>query len=172
MISLTNGKRVKKKKNSFLRGIWEWAACHLWLVTVIVFLFGFALRLYFSFKTGPMVTQVVYPDEIRFLHIAQSLAQHGQIMVRGAPASFQKILYPLLISPAFLLTDNVLRQANIIMAINSLLVSSTVFPALILAKKITKNSSVILISILFTATLPDMAYSALIMSEALYMPLV
>ena len=174
--------------------IGRWTALlfdHLWIVTIVLFIISFVVRLALSFWSGPVVSQIAYPDEIRFFHIARSLAEHGQILVRGVPAAFQKILYSIFITPAFLFTDNQLSQANIIRVINCLLISSTVFPVVLLARKLTAvdfdetksgavqdgssrksfHKTIVLIMLLITVTLPDMAYSAAILSEVLYMPL-
>ena len=232
------------KDNSRNTNISRWAAWlgdRLWFVAIVLFIISFAVRLALSFWSGPVVSQIAYPDEIRFFHIARSLAEQGDILVRGVPAAFQKILYSIFIAPAFLVTENQLVQANIIRVINCLLISSTVFPVVLLAKKlsgrndhaaakqaakhddaaaqptaqghhdaakqaaqgrhaaakqVTKhddttakkavqgnhevqngraagsfNEVVVLIALLITVTLPDMAYSAAILSEVLYMPL-
>ena len=150
----------------------NWLCRHLWLFTIIMFFISFAIRLSLSFWTGPVVTQLAFPDEIRFLHIARSLAENGQILVRGIQSTYQKILYPLIISPAFLLSDNQLTQVNIIRVINCLLISSTVFPVHLLANKLTKNKIIVLIVLIITITLPDFKYSAGIFSEVLFLPLV
>ena len=158
-----------RPKGAFARLI-EWAGRRIWLVATALFALSFAVRLLLSFWSGPMV-QIVYPDETRFFDIARSLAENGEILVRGIPASFQKILYPLLITPAFLVSGDQIAQMDIIRTINCLLVSSTVFPVLMLAKRLTPNRTVALAALLVTVTLPDMAYSATLMSESLYMPL-
>jgi len=150
----------------------QWAGEHLWFITIALFILSFVIRLYYNFWSGPVVTQVAYPDEIRFFHIACSLAEQGQILVRSLPTTYQKILYPLMISPAFLLSDDQITQMNIIRVINCILVSSTVFPVHLLAKKLTSNKIVIILSLLVTLTLPDMAYSATFSAEILNMPLV
>ena len=162
-------KAVASQKGGFSRFA-EWAGERLWAITVALFALSFVIRLLLSFWSGPMV-QIVYPDETRFFDIARSLAENGAILVRGIPTTFQKILYPLFITPAFLLADDQIVQMNIIRIINCALVSSTVFPVAMLAKKLTSNRTVALISLLFTISLPDMAYSATFMSESLYMPL-
>jgi len=161
---------MRKQKGSFQNFIW-WAGEHIWLVTIALFLLSFIIRLYYSFWTGPMV-QAAYPDETRFFDIARSLAGEGQIFVRGIPADFQKILYSIIIAPSFILTGDQLTQMNIIRVINCLTISSVVFPVTLLAKKLSSSKTVILIVLLVTITLPDMAYSASFLSEVLYMPLV
>ncbi len=149
----------------------KWAGQHIWLVTIILFILSFAIRLICSFWSGPVVSQIAYPDEIRFFHIAKSIAEQGQILVRDLPTAFQKILYSLFLTPAFMFTNDQLLQVNIIRVINCLLISSSVFPVMLLSKKLTSNKIVLITSLLITVTLPDMAYSATLLSEVLYMPL-
>ena len=141
------------------------------MFAALLFALSFAVRLFLSFRTGPVLT-VVFPDEIRYLHIAKSIAQHGRIMVRGAPSIFQKILYPVLLSPAFLVASDPMRQTVVIRVINCLIMSSAIFPAALLGRKITSNKTALLISMLVVCTLPDMAYSATLASEVLYLPVV
>ena len=147
-------------------------AAQLWIIAIGLFALSFVVRLFLNYWTGPVVTQIAYPDEVRFFHIAASLAESGEILVRGAHYNYQKILYPLSLTPAFLLSDDQITQVNIIRALNCLFVSSTVFPALMLAKKLTSNRVVIVLSLLITVTLPDLAYSATLSAETLNMPLV
>ena len=167
----SNVKKAASKKQRGLRDLFEWAGSHLWAVAIALFVVSFVIRLLLCFWTGPMLLNT-YPDEIRFFDIARSLAEQGKILVRDLPVTFQKILYPLFIAPAFMFTNNQIAQMDIIRVINCLLVSSTVFPAMLLAKKLTSNNIAALISLLLIVTLPDMAYSASFLSEALYMPLV
>jgi len=160
LLKITIGRKEGRKEGSAF-----------WKLTIALFLLSFTVRLFYNFWTGPVVT-LTYPDEIRYLNIASSLAEQGQILVRGLPTTFQKILYPLILSPAFLITNDQITQMNIIRVINCLIISSTLFPVMLLARKITSKKAVVIISLFITATLPDMAYSATLMSETLNMPLV
>jgi len=153
------------------RAIWQWALEHNMMSAAVLFALSFAIRLILSFLNGPVLT-AIFPDELRYFHIAKSIAEYGQVLVRNVPVSFQKILYPFFISPAFLFTSDQLLQTGIIRVLNCLIMSSAIFPVSMLAAKMTSNKAVALISKLVVCTLPDMAFTATIMSEVLYMPMV
>jgi len=153
------------------RTVMQSAAEHYIAFAAALFILSFAVRLFLSFRTGPVLA-VVFPDEIRYLHIAKSIAECGRIMVRGAPTVFQKILYPVFLSPAFLLASDPMRQTVVIRVINCLLMSSAIFPVALLGKKITSSKAALTVSMLAVCTLPDIAYSATLASEVLYLPVV
>lgn len=113
----------------------------------------------------------VLPDEIRYLNLAASLFNEGQLVERGGFSSFQKILYPLALSPAFLADDPLLR-VRLIALLNSIYVSSAVFPALLLARRLFTSRTPVIICLLFTLVMPDMCYSMTFLSECIYLPLV
>ncbi len=112
----------------------------------------------------------VLPDEIRYLNLAASLFNEGQLVERGGFSSFQKILYPLALSPAFLADDPLLR-VRLIALLNSIYVSSAVFPALLLARRLFTSRTPVIICLLFTLVMPDMCYSMTFLSECVYLPL-
>lgn len=113
----------------------------------------------------------VLPDEIRYLNLAASLFNEGQLIERGGFSSFQKILCPLALSPAFLADDPLLR-VRLIALLNSIYVSSAVFPALLLARRLFTSRTPVIICLLFTLVMPDMCYSMTFLSECIYLPLV
>ena len=88
-----------------------------WMLVAAIFAVCFAARMYFALWTGPTLT-LTYPDEVRFFHIARSLAEHGQILVRGIATPFQKILYPIFISPAFIFAKSQEARMVFVIAIN------------------------------------------------------
>lgn len=112
----------------------------------------------------------VLPDEVRYLNLAASLFNEGQLVERGGFSSFQKILYPLALSPAFLADDPLLR-VRLIALLNSIYVSSAVFPALLLARRLFTSRTPVIICLLFTLVMPDMCYSMTFLSECVYLPL-
>ncbi|HJJ00487.1 MAG TPA: hypothetical protein OIM11_05000 [Coriobacteriaceae bacterium] len=112
----------------------------------------------------------VLPDEIRYLNLAASLFNEGQLIERGGFSSFQKILYPLALSPAFLADDPLLR-VRLIALLNSIYVSSAVFPALLLARRLFTGKAPVIICLLFALIMPDMCYSMTFLSECIYLPL-
>ena len=112
----------------------------------------------------------VLPDEIRYLNLAASLFNEGQLIERGGFSSFQKILYPLALSPAFLADDPLLR-VRLITLLNSIYVSSAVFPALLLARRLFTGKAPVIVCLLLTLIMPDMCYSMTFLSECIYLPL-
>lgn len=112
----------------------------------------------------------VLPDEIRYLNLAASLFNEGQLIERGGFSSFQKILYPLALSPAFLADDPLLR-VRLITLLNSIYVSSAVFPALLLARRLFTGKAPVIICLLLALIMPDMCYSMTFLSECIYLPL-
>ena len=113
----------------------------------------------------------VLPDEIRYLDLASSLLNEGQLIERGGFSSFQKILYPLSLLPAYLADDPQIR-VTLIALLNSIYVSSAVFPALLIARRLFATKVPVVICLLFTVIMPDMCYSMTFLSECIYLPLV
>lgn len=113
----------------------------------------------------------VLPDEIRYLDLASSLLNEGQLIERGGFSSFQKILYPLSLLPAYLADDPQMR-VTLIALLNSIYVSSAVFPALLIARRLFATKVSVVICLLFTVIMPDMCYSMTFLSECIYLPLV
>ena len=112
----------------------------------------------------------VLPDERRYLEIARSLFAGGDLIIRGAPSDFQKILYPLTLFPA-LLPSNGADQIRVVGILNSLYACSTVFPALAIARKLFRKPLVIIGCMALALITPDLMYSMTFMSESVYMPL-
>ena len=147
-----------------------WAGAHPLPCAAAFFVLAFALRLLLGHWLGPILLNV-YPDEFRYLHLAKSIAEGGPLLIRGLPASYQKILYPLLISPVFAIVRNSVAQVKIVEVINCLVMASTVFPTALLVKKLTPKPAVLLLTLAFVCALPDYIYTATFMCEPLYWPL-
>ncbi|MFZ2755880.1 MAG: hypothetical protein WAY93_03320 [Atopobiaceae bacterium] len=111
----------------------------------------------------------VKPDELRYLDLARSLFNGGLLVIRGVQSDFQKILYPLSLFPALLFDDTVM-QVRAIGVLSSLYVCSSVFPAMLLAKRLFKGTWVVVACMVLVLAMPDMCYSMTFMSESLYLP--
>ena len=61
---------------------------------------------------------------------------------------------------------------TLIALLNSIYVSSTVFPALLLARRLFTTKVPVIVCLLFTVIMPDMCYSMTFLSECIYLPLV
>ena len=112
----------------------------------------------------------IYPDELRYVSIANSL-MHGQgLQIHNMNSDFQKILYSICIMPAFLAKSSAM-QIRIIGYINSIIVSSSVFPVYLLCRKMQLKDKEVGIILAFWITLPTLLVSMYFMSEAIYLPL-
>lgn len=112
----------------------------------------------------------VLPDEVRYLNLASSLLNDGHLIERGGLSSFQKIFYPLSILPAYLFDDPQTR-VRAITVLNCIYVSSAVFPAFVLARRLFSSKAPVIACLLFTLIVPDMCYSMTFLSESAYLPL-
>ena len=110
-------------------------------------------------------------DEEYYLEIAQSIFSHGSVMIYNSSVSFTKLLYPLVLAPFYNISDPQLRL-TVISVFNSLLISSSLIPGWLLARRILKNKWHIRLSLIILAILPDMGFSSLFLSENLQLPLV
>ena len=113
---------------------------------------------------------VTYDDELFYLEIAQNIWLRGSVSVYAAPIRFTKILYALLLSPFYAISDGMLRN-SLISGFNALLISSSLIPGWLLARRILKKDSHIILAMLFLALSPNLLFSLTFMAENLYYPL-
>ena len=147
-----------------------WAGAHPLLCALLFFVLSTAVRIAVNYRLG-IITFNWRPDEYRFLHLAKSIAQRGELLIMGLPTNYQKLLYPLLISPAFALIKDPIGQLKLVGIINIVTMSSAVFPAALLAKRLTQKAEVLLLSLAAMVAMPEFLYTATLLSEALYLPL-
>ena len=83
-----------------------------------------------------------YKDELNYFQIAKSIWNSHSLSVYGIGTRFQKILYPILISPAFAIGNSYVRM-KVINLLNSAIMSSSVFPGFLFAKKISNNNIIL-----------------------------
>ena len=148
----------------------QWAGAHPLLCALVFFALSVAARLALNSRLG-IITVKIYPDEFRFLHLAKSIAERGEPLHMGTSTNYQKLLYPLLISPSFVLVKDPLWQLRVVGMINVLTMSSAVFPAALLVKRLSGKSEVLLLTLAAVVLMPEFLYTATIMSEALHLPL-
>ncbi len=140
----------------------------LWGIALLLFIIASALHIYWG--SFPKSIDVM-PDEMRYLDTARSLFAGDGLILRGEASTFQKILYPLAIMPALALTSDAQMQIQIIGILNSLYACSTVFPMLVLARKLTNKAFPLVASMVVSLLLPDLMYSMTFMTESLFVPL-
>ena len=139
------------------------------LVAVAIALFAAGTAVHIACGDFPKGIDVL-PDERRYLDIARSLFAGEGLIIRGVESSFQKILYPLLISPALLFPDGD-AQIRFVNVLNSIYACSTVFPALAIARKLFEHPIAIIGCMAVAMVAPDLMYSMTFMTESVFMPL-
>ena len=141
---------------------------HLKKKEIVVVLFVFLVAFVFYGVIGNYSKQLsVYPDELYYLDTARNLFYGNGFLIHNIASGWQKILYSLFLVPAFFFSSPVVA----INWINSLIMTSSVFPGYLLAKKIVKSSRwAVLVSVLIV-TLPNMINTQYFMSEVLLYPL-
>lgn len=139
---------------------WPGTLALLFAVSVLVrFLFANHLRV-----------MAVYPDELRYFMLAESLATGRGLAIYNSAISFQKILYTLMLVPAFLAKGRTVTLC-LIALINAVLLSLGIFPVFWLGRRVTDSRPAALFCAVLYILSADMAYSMMFVSEVLYIPL-
>lgn len=140
---------------------------HEWIAVFGVFFLNVLFR--FCLGNFPKII-TVYPDELRYVGIAKSIANGGGLAIGGLETDFQKIMYSIALLPAELLKSGT-KQNLAILLLNCIYMSATIFPIYCLAKRLElSRKSMIGIAILFLA-FSDQLYSLTFMSEVVFLPL-
>lgn len=113
---------------------------------------------------------LVLPDDALYYSIANSLWNGQGIAVNNLPYDFQKILYCILIMPAFCITD-IVKRISTITFINSIVISSGIFPVYFLAKRYLKNCKNIILSCALYCVCSDLMFATTLLAENLYLPM-
>jgi hypothetical protein len=114
------------------------------------------------------VTPAVFGDELLYSKLAQSIAAGHGLVLRGEPVSFPAPLAILLEAPAWLFHATPTAYA-VAKAMNVAVMSSAVFPAYCLARRLMRPSFAVLAASIAVAG-PAMLYAPYLMSEALAYP--
>jgi hypothetical protein len=144
-----------------LRAVPAWA----WLAAIVAASFVFRALLARS-----IVAPFIFVDELVYSELAKSLADSGQRLVRGVPATGYGVVYPALISPAYVLFDRVPEAYTAIKTINSLLMSLAAVPAYLIARTALPKWWALGAAALAVA-LPSMVYTGTVMTENAFYPM-
>ena len=114
----------------------------------------------------------IFHDELVYSELAKSFAETGSFAIRAVEGTGGfGVLYPILISPAYLLYDRIPDAYDLIRAINSVVMSLTVIPVYLIARRLASRMLALLAAALSVA-LPTMMYTANVMTENAFYPLV
>ena len=116
-----------------------------------------------------IVAPFIMVDELVYSELAKSLAEQGSFLVRGVHSAGYSLVYPLLISPAYLLFDNLTQAYAAVKTINAIVMSLAAIPAYLLARRVVSEPYALFAAGLALA-LPSLAYTGTVMSENAFYP--
>jgi hypothetical protein len=143
-----------------LRAVPAWA----WLTGIVAV--SFAVR---AWLARGMLGPFIMVDELIYSEMAKSFASDLGFSVRGLPVRGYGAVYPVLISPAYAAFDRIPDVYAGVKTINSLVMSLAAVPAYLIARRVVSARLALLAAIL-TVTVPSMVYTATVMTENAYYP--
>lgn len=138
-----------------------------YFILFVLFLIGFLFRF---FSADYFKTIVIYKDELLYYQLAENLIKGQFLHIYNLPTNFQKILYSVFLSPAFLF-ENRITQQHILSFLTVFSATMCVFPIFYFAKKILHSNQSALFVVFVSLFLPDLTYSMTFMSESLFLTL-
>lgn len=112
----------------------------------------------------------VYNDEYFYLNTAQNIFRGEGPVIDGLGKGFDKILYSFILAPLYFIKDAVFR-VKMISLVNCLLVSSSLFPIWLIARKVELSRTNTFLALVLTCVFPELSISMSFMSESLFFPL-
>lgn len=137
-----------------------------WAWLLLVVLASFLFR---AWLARGMVGPFIMVDELIYAELARSFADTGKLLVRDVPASGYSIVYPVVISPAYLLFDRLTDAYAAVKTINALVMSLAAVPAFLLARRVV-TPGLALLGAVFAVSLPSLVYTGTVMTENVFYP--
>ena len=144
-----------------LRNIPSWA----WLAAIVAVSTTFRAVL-----ARDMVAPFILVDEVIWSEVARGIADAGEPLIRDEPDPGYSIVYPLLISPVYLLFDNLVDAYAGVKTLNALVMSLAAVPTFFLARRVVSDGLALLAAGMAVAV-PSMAYTGTVMTENPFYPL-
>ncbi len=113
--------------------------------------------------TGPWI----FIDEMIYSELGKSAFDGFKI--RGVPINGYGYVYPLVISPAYLVFENLIDAYTAVKAINALVMSLTAIPVYFIARTIMRTRWALAAAALAVA-IPAMTYTSVVMTESVFYP--
>jgi hypothetical protein len=117
-----------------------------------------------------IVAPFIMVDEVIWAELARGIASSGEPLVRGQADAAYGVVYPLLISPANALFDDLPHAYAAVKVVNSAVMSLAAVPAYLLARRLV-GVGLSLLAALLTVAIPSLAYTGTVMTENLFYPL-
>jgi hypothetical protein len=107
-------------------------------------------------------------DELVYSEMAKSFATSGHFLVRDAPVSLNNVVYPALISPAWL-AHPIGTTYGLAKAINVIAMTATAIPLYLWARRIVAPVFALL-TVALTLLMPSFIYTGMLMTENAFLP--
>lgn len=117
-----------------------------------------------------IVAPFIMVDEIIWSEIARGIADAGEPLLRDQPNPGYSVVYPLLISPAYVLFNALSSAYEAVKIVNAVVMSLAAVPAYFLARRVVGDGLSVLAALLAVA-LPSLAYTGTVMTENVFYPL-
>jgi hypothetical protein len=144
-----------------LRSIPAWA----WLAAIVV-----GSTIVRAVLATGLVAPFIMVDEVVWAEVARGIADEGEPLLRDEPDPGYSIVYPLLVSPVYALTDGLVDAYAGVKTLNALLMSLAAIPAFLLARCVVRDGLALLAAVMAVA-LPSLAYTGTVMTENAFYPL-
>jgi hypothetical protein len=138
-----------------------------WAVLSLLVAASTVLRTYAAWGVG---SPWIAPDEMIYALLGRSLWESGTLSILGADTGFYSLLYPLLVGLPYGVLE-VDAAHRVVQVLQAAVVSATAIPVYLWARRLVRPGLALVASAL-TLALPGLGYSALVMSEALFLPVV
>jgi hypothetical protein len=115
-------------------------------------------------------TPWIMVDEFIYSELAKSFAEHGEFLLREAPAPFNSLAYPALISPAWLI-EPVETAYEIARVINVVLMVLAAVPVYLWGKRL-MGPGYALVAAVLVLMMPALTYTGMLMTENAFFPAV
>jgi 4-amino-4-deoxy-L-arabinose transferase-like glycosyltransferase len=135
------------------------------LVLAGLLLAAFVVRLVLAYR---IATPWIMVDEFIYSELAKSFAERGQFLIRETASPFHNVLYPALISPAWL-TNPMARVYDVARAINVFLMVLTAVPVYLWGKRLMSQGYALLAAVL-VLLMPSLNYTGMLMTENAFFP--
>jgi hypothetical protein len=136
-----------------------------WLTAIVV-----ASAVLRALLARQLVAPFIMVDELIWSELARGIADAGEPLLRDQPNPGYSVVYPLLISPAYLLFDSLPTAYAAVKTMNALLMSLAAIPGFFVARRVVGRSYALLAAVL-TVAVPSLAYTGTVMTENAFYPL-
>jgi hypothetical protein len=142
-----------------VRSPWAW-------ITVVVGVSFFLRAAVTLWRPGPWIL----PDELLYTDLARSIGDGHLPAVRGATSLGWGVIYPLVVSPAWIVFGNGLDAYRAALVVNALVMSLAAVPAFLLARLVVERRAALLVAA-GAVLVPTMALTGSVMTENAAYPL-